>query len=144
MGIFKATKAEYDEIAALWEASVRSTHHFLPEEAILFYKPLVRNQYLKEVELYVTRNDKNKIAAFIGLSDTRIEMLFVHPDEQGKRYGRKLLRFALREKHICKVDVNEQNEKALRFYENSGFKVYARDETDSMGKPHPILHLRYI
>lgn len=143
MDILKAAEADYDEITELWEASVRSTHYFVSEEDILFYKPLVRNRYLQAVDLFVIRNDENKISAFIGLSDALIEMLFVHPDAQGKGHGRKLLEFAVREKHIRKVDVNEQNEKALRFYENRGFKVYARDETDSMGKPYPILHMRY-
>ena len=41
-----------------------------------------------------------------------------------------------------KVDVNEQNEKALQFYLHLGFQVIGRDETDSMGKPFPILHLQ--
>ena len=47
----------------------------------------------------------------MGLSDELIEMLFVHPDEQGKGYGKQLMQYALHEKHIYKVDVNEQNEK---------------------------------
>ena len=45
-----------DELAEVWEASVRSTHHFLTEKDILFYKPLVRNEYIPAVELYVIRN----------------------------------------------------------------------------------------
>lgn len=132
---------DYDEITEVWEASVRSTHHFLTEEDILFYKPLVRNHYLQAVDLYVERNAENRIVAFMGLSETLIEMLFVHPDEQSKGYGKRLLEVAVREKGIRKVDVNEQNECAFQFYKNRGFEVYARDETDAMGKPFPILHL---
>ena len=44
---------DYDEILEVWEASVRHTHHFLTEEHMQFYKPLVRNHYLPAVELYI-------------------------------------------------------------------------------------------
>lgn len=41
-----------------------------------------------------------------------------------------------------KVDVNEQNDKALGFYLRMGFRIIGRNETDGMGKPYPILHLQ--
>ena len=77
----------------------------------------------------------------MGLSDELIEMLFVHPEEQGKGYGKQLIEFAIYHKHIFKVDVNEQNEKATSFYLNRGFDIVGRDETDPNGNPFPILHL---
>ena len=95
MKILRPTPQDYDELLTVWEASVRSTHHFLTEENIQFYKPLVRNQYFQAVELYIIRNREGKIAAFMGLSDELIEMLFVHPDEQGKGYGKQLMQYAL-------------------------------------------------
>ena len=131
-----------DEILEVWEASVRHTHHFLTEEHIQFYKPLVRNHYLPAVELYIIRDAGRKIVAFMGLSDELIEMLFVNPGEQGKGYGKRLLEYATRKKQLDKVDVNEQNEKALSFYLHMGFQIIGRDETDGMGKPYPILHLQ--
>lgn len=119
-----------------------TTHHFLTEESIQFYKPLIRNHYLPAVELFIIRNSHGKIAAFMGLSDELIEMLFVHPDEQEKGYGKRLIEYAIRQKQIDKVDVNEDNDQALRFYQHLGFEIIGRDETDSMGKPYPILHLQ--
>lgn len=133
---------DYDEILQVWEASVRYTHHFLTEEHIQFYKPLVRNHYLPAVELYIIRNADRKIVAFMGLSDELIEMLFVNPGEQGKGYGKRLVEYAIQKKQMDKVDVNEQNEKALSFYLHMGFQITGRDETDGMGKPYPILHLQ--
>ena len=40
------------------------------------------------------------------------------------------------------LNINEQNEKALKFYQYMGFEVVSRDEFDSMGNPFPILHMK--
>ena len=126
-----ASIRDYDELIQLWEASVRSTHHFLTEDDIQYYKPLIRNEYFRAVELYIIRDRKTEqITAFMGLSDELIEMLFVHPAQQGKGLGKTLLEYAIREKKMQKVDVNEQNTQALHFYQNRGFEVIARDAID--------------
>lgn len=143
MMITQPTPQDYDELLTLWEASVRSTHHFLTEENIRFFKPLIREQYFPAVTLYIIRNQEGKIAAFMGLSDELVEMLFVHPGEQGKGYGKLLMNYALHEKNIRKVDVNEQNEQARLFYRHLGFQIISRDETDPTGNPFPILHLQW-
>lgn len=144
MTVERYNSTDYSELIHIWEESVRSTHHFLSEDDIRFFKPLVEEQYFPAVRLYVLRNETQRIAAFMGLSDTLIEMLFVRPEEQGKGYGQRLIEFAIDKQHIRKVDVNEQNEKAYRFYLKKGFQVTSRDETDSTGKPFPILHMEII
>lgn len=140
--VTRPSSEDHDEILQLWEASVRHTHHFLTEEDIQFYKPLIQNNYLSAVDLYICRDLHGRIAAFMGLSEDLIEMLFVHPDRQGEGYGRRLVEYAVKEKSIRQVDVNEQNEKALHFYLHLGFYVTGRDDTDGAGKPFPILHLK--
>lgn len=138
-----ATGQDYDELLQVWEASVRSSHHFLTEEDIQYYKPLIRNEYFQAVELYIIRDEQTgHIAAFMGLSNELIEMLFVHPSQQGKGYGNLFIEYALREKNIRKVDVNEQNGQAVHFYQNRGFEVISRDATDGQGKAYPILHMQ--
>lgn len=138
-----ASIRDYDELIQLWEASVRSTHHFLTEDDIQYYKPLIRNEYFRAVELYIIRDRKTEqITAFMGLSDELIEMLFVHPAQQGKGLGKTLLEYAIREKKMQKVNVNEQNTQALHFYQNRGFEVIARDAIDGQGKAYPILHMQ--
>lgn len=140
--ITPAGKDCYPELISLWEASVRSTHHFLSEEDILYYRNTIERDYFPAVDIYILRNVEMQITAFIGLSNTMIEMLFVRPEEQGKGYGSELVDFAFYEKGIELVDVNEQNPDALAFYIRKGFTVIGRGEVDSAGKPYPILHLR--
>ncbi|HEV7332663.1 MAG TPA: GNAT family N-acetyltransferase [Flavisolibacter sp.] len=142
--IEKAAVADFDEITAVWEASVRATHHFLSEDDILFFKPLIRNQYLSAVDLYCTRDQKGRILGFLGTSAEKIEMLFIHPRSRGKGVGKALLRFAVDTLQKKAVDVNEQNEQAVGFYRHFGFTVISRSEIDSMGKPYPLLTMHYL
>ncbi|MDR0660866.1 MAG: GNAT family N-acetyltransferase [Prevotellaceae bacterium] len=139
--ISKPNPSDYNELTAVWEASVRATHHFLSESDFYKLKPLVRNEYLKNVELCCIRDEKKNIAAFIGLSNDKVEMLFVRPDTRGMGLGKQLLTYAINFKRIKYVDVNEQNTQALAFYEHYGFKFVSRDAVDAMGKPYPIVHL---
>ncbi len=132
---------EYAELTALWEASVRATHHFLKEEDILFFRPLIQHEYLKAVQLFCKKDTANNITGFLGVSEDKIEMLFIDPVLRGKGIGKSLLVYAVETLGIRKVDVNEQNEQAVGFYERFGFRVIGRTEVDSMGKPYPILNL---
>ena len=141
--IERPAESDLDTLAKVWEASVRSSHHFLAEEDIRYYMSLVRNVYFPAVELYIIRDEEGSPAAFMGLSDDKVEMLFVRTDRQGRGYGTQLLEFALHEKSIRKVDVNEQNTSACAFYLGKGFRVAGRDEFDPEGRPFPILHLEY-
>ncbi len=128
-----------DELIGVWEKSVRSSHQFLSEEDLAYYRPRIRDIYFDAVDLYVIRNPN--VVAFMGLSEDMVEMLFVLPSEKGKGYGSALLNFAFEEKKIRKIDVNEQNTKAYQFYINRGYRAIAKDEVDAEGKPYPIVHL---
>lgn len=133
--------SEYEEVIDVWEASVRATHHFLTEEDIQYFKPLILNEYLSAVELRCVRDSENRIIAFSGVADGKLEMLFVIPIYFGKGIGKALLEFAIAEQNVSKVDVNEDNPQAVGFYEKCGFVTTSRSELDSSGKPFPILHM---
>lgn len=132
--------SNFKELTNLWEASVRATHHFLKEEDIQYFRPLVLNDYLKALDIYILRNGLN-VAGFIGLSAQSIEMLFVHPDYRGKNIGRQLITFVVMHKGAKFVDVNEQNAQAVGFYQKMGFKITGRSDLDAQGKPYPLLHM---
>lgn len=126
----------------MWEASVRATHHFLKEEDIAFFKPLILNEYLKAGELRGVRDLEGKIIGFLGAAGKNLEMLFIHPEARGMGIGKLLLQYAFQELEVTKVDVNEANEQALGFYQHAGFQVTGRSELDATGKPYPILHMK--
>lgn len=135
--------ADYDEIIQVWEASVRTTHHFLKEEDLLFYKKAIREEYLPSggLQLFCLKNDAGTITGFMGLSEAQIEMLFVRPELRGRGIGKQLLQYAIADFAMSRVDVNEQNEQASGFYLHAGFRVTGRSAVDGSGKPYPILHL---
>ena len=137
------SQKDFHEIVEVWEASVRATHHFITEEYIQQIKPLLLNEYLDMVDIKCIRNAASQIIGFSGIAEGKIEMLFIHPDWFGKGAGKSLVHYAIHSQHATKVDVNEQNEQAIAFYQRMGFQVTGRSETDSLGKPYPLLHMRF-
>lgn len=141
-GIEDVKKSDYTEIVDVWEASVRATHHFLKEEDIQYFKPLILNTYLDAVQLKCIKNEQKQIVGFLGVADQNLEMLFIHPDYRGQKIGKKLLNHSIEKMGVTKVDVNEQNDQAVGFYKKFGFETTARSEFDSTGKNYPILHMQ--
>ncbi|MDR1494188.1 MAG: GNAT family N-acetyltransferase, partial [Planctomycetaceae bacterium] len=103
---------------------------------------MMKNKYLDHVQLFAVRDHVDKILGFMGTSEDKVEMLFVHPNEMRKGIGKLLLDYAVGELMIKKVDVNEQNKNALEFYKKHGFVVYERTNKDNDGKNYPILKMR--
>lgn len=138
--ITELSEQHYDDILDTWEKSVSATHHFLKTEEIKFYKVCIRKYGLPRIKLYGTYKQK-QLCGFIGLSENKVEMLFIHPDYIGMGIGKELISFALQNPDIKLIDVNEENPRALTIYQHWGFKITSRDKLDDSGKPHPILHL---
>ncbi|WP_018692772.1 GNAT family N-acetyltransferase [Algicola sagamiensis] len=142
MNIQRAVPADYPELLAVWEDSVRATHEFVSEKDIQTFKKIIPEQGFPAVTLYYVQNESKEILGFIGIAGESIEMLFVRNQARGKGIGMYLLLDAL-ENHGCRcVDVNEQNQQAIGFYQHLGFEVISRSPTDGMGKPYPILHMQ--
>lgn len=130
-----------NRLAALWEASVRATHHFLRETDIENLKPYVTEGLANIRHLYVAV-DADAPTAFIGIQDEKIEMPFVSPQYLRKGIGKRLVDMAVKNHQAVLVDVNEQNPEARAFYEKSGFMEFGRTETDEQGNPFPIIEMK--
>jgi len=136
---------EHPVLLDIWEASIRASHDFLTEEKILEIKQIIlEGNIFSNLDIYAFHNDLGEKVGFLGLSLYKIEMLFIHPGYQGMGIGRQLTDFAISEKKITRVDVNEQNYQAVRFYKKMGFQVIKRNPLDSQGNPFPILELKAI
>ena len=131
----------YAEMLNVWENSVRATHDFIKEEDIAFFKPIIIEQAFPAVTLRCVKNKSGSILGFVGIHDSKVEMLFILNEARGQGVGKALLQYAIEQLGTSKVDVNEQNPQAVGFYEHMGFKVVSRSPLDDMGKPFPILHM---
>lgn len=139
MRILRCSPADYPALAAIWERSVRATHHFLLESAITEIRDALVSAYFPHVNLYAAFENTIPIG-FIGLCRESIEMLFINSDRFGQGIGSALIEFA-KQHGAVEVDVNEQNPSALEFYLSKGFHVVGHSATDEAGRPYPILHL---
>lgn len=113
----------------------------MSEEHIILYRQSILN-FVKPENTFVLEENKR----LIGMSDIegdKIDMLFIHPDFHRMGYGRALLTWMMHEKGLKYLDVNEQNDKAFKFYQKMGFKVIGRSETDPKGLPYPVLFLKF-
>ena len=136
-----ATIHDHPVLIQVWEASVRATHHFLPEVYLQYIKSILPRAF-SHVQLYVYMHTDETICGFAGVDEDKIEMLFIDPSMRGKGVGRKLITFCMQQLGANKVDVNEQNQQAVDFYQHIGFIVTGRSELDGAGKPFPLLHMQ--
>lgn len=127
----------------LWERSVRATHLFLEEEDVEKLRPLVADELETDsIDWWVLLSDES-VFGFLGFAHDAIEALFIDPGHHRQGGGTRLVSHAqsLAEGALA-VEVNEQNQAALRFYEALGFSVVGRSPTDGGGRPFPIVHMR--
>lgn len=135
--------ADFDRMLSVWERSVRASHDFLTAEQITALRPHVPEAFASAGSIHGTRDPRGCVTAFVGVTDNKIDMLFVDPDQQGKGYGRALFVFSRRVLGATLVDVNEDNHAAIAFYEKLGAKRVGRSEFDDFGNPYPLLHLSF-
>lgn len=139
-----STLADVDDLYGVWRRAVAATHDFVAAGDLAEIDRLVRNQYLPGAEFTVACGADGRVLAFMGMSGSTIDSLFVDADVRGSGIGRRLVEYARRlHPEGLTVDVNEQNVQAVGFYERLGFDVTGRSAVDHQGKPYPLLYLRW-
>ena len=134
------TELLMEQLLKVWEESVRATHQFLSEKEIEKIKEYVP-QALAEPG-YCGQWFRGEPAAFMGIEDHRLEMLFLSQKERGKGLGKQLLLYGIQNYGIEELTVNEQNPQAVGFYEHMGFETYKRTDMDEEGNPYPLLYMK--
>lgn len=139
--IYPYTERYRQQVLKIWEQSVLATHHFLTPTDFEEIKELVNNINFNDFQVYCLANE-NGVSGFIGVAGQKIEMLFLAPQYFGQGLGQRLLNFAVKELQADKLDVNEQNAKALKFYQKSGFETFERTDKDDQGRNYPLLRMK--
>ncbi|MFT4464961.1 MAG: acetyltransferase [Sodalis sp. (in: enterobacteria)] len=137
------TATDNPPLVALWERSVRTTHHFLSEMEIDALRTLVARHYLPALDVWVADEAQHGPRGFIGLSDNHVEILFIEAAARGRGIGRRLLDYAVALRGDLTLDVNEHNPQALGFYQHYGFVQTGRSEVDAQGNSFPLLHMQW-
>ena len=130
-----------EQLLSVWEKSVLATHDFLSPADFISIKEIVQTIDFNAFDVYCLMQEETVIG-FLGVAERKVEMLFLDPDWCGKGLGKKLMDFAVTKLAADKVDVNEQNLRAVRFYEKLGFETYERTERDDQGKNYPLLRMK--
>lgn len=131
-----------EALTAVWEHSVRATHHFLSESEILRIRAYVPQAVGGVAQLVAAENQAGEPVGFMGVENGRLEMLFLAPETRGCGLGGRLLRCGIEQYGVWEVTVNEQNPQAVDFYAHFGFRTYRRTERDEEGGPYPLLYMR--
>ncbi|WP_142975380.1 acetyltransferase [Klebsiella aerogenes] len=133
--------SEAEDIIQIWKSSVDATHDFLTtHDRQEIEKEVVG--FFSETPVWVATNDEDLPLGFMFLHDGHLEALFVDAAARGLGVGNQLISHALALHPDLSVDVNEQNQQAVGFYQHLGFQVSGRSGQDSQGRPYPLLHLR--
>lgn len=80
--VSEKTSSLIGELIALWEKSARATHLFLPESVILNIKENFLEAALKNISHLVILKEENRLPAFMGIEDRKLEMLFLLPKKE--------------------------------------------------------------
>lgn len=131
-----------EKLAAVWERSVRATHHFLTEDDIAGMRPFVGEAVCGISQLAVAFGEDNQPLGFAGVENGKLEMLFIDSAARGKGVGRALLAHAVEAFDAHRLDVNEQNPQAVGFYEHEGWRAVYRSSHDDAGRPFPYIRMQ--
>ena len=128
----------------IWEDSVRATHLFLSDAEIKSIREYVPQALRGVQHLIAAEKEPNGVIGFMGMENSRLEMLFLSPSERGRGIGKELIQHGIHNYGIKEVTVNEQNPQAVGFYRHLGFATYKRTDYDEEGNPYPLLYMKLV
>ena len=127
MNLRRASQDDLDALAAIFLAA-RAEMTYLPTETLARVRPWLRDHVLPDCEVFVALATESPVA-FIALEDDAIEHLYVHPAQQSRGIGSRLLVLAKeRWPQGLSLYVFEPNMGAIRFYERHGFTTVGRSD----------------
>jgi putative acetyltransferase len=140
--IRRAVPSDREALLDIWLRSARATHTFVSASGLESLIEPVRDYLASDGELWVLCAATGRRLGFMGLSEHRLESLFLDPDVLRRGFGRRLVSHAYQLRGHLAVSVNEQNGDAVAFYRACGFRIEGRSPLDDDGRPYPLLHMR--
>lgn len=128
--IRKLENKDVDKIMTIWKESTIKAHDFIDKQYWEDNYETVKNIYLpmSETFLYV---DQDNIKGFISIIENEfIGALFIDVNYQGEGSGSKLIDYVTEKYGELKLAVYKDNERAVKFYKNKGFKVIKEQESE--------------
>lgn len=109
-----------DSLLAIWLEGNLQAHSFIPKNYWLDNQVAVR-EGLAQARIFVKETD-GKAVGFLGLVEEEIAGLFVKEQFQKQGIGEALIQRVKDEKTILTLNVYQNNQAALLFYERQGFR----------------------
>jgi putative acetyltransferase len=125
----------------IWRLAVNATHDFLKPEDRLAIDQEVQD-FLPSAPLWLAVDDNDWAIGFMLVEGESIEALFIDPAFHGRGVGKAMVAHALQGRSSITTNVNEQNLRAVGFYEHLGFVATGRSADDGQGRPYPLIHMR--
>lgn len=132
--IRKANAKDYTKLADLWLKASLDAHTFIAGDYWRGMQKSVMRDYFPNSETYVFE-DKHQLKGFISLMENNyIGALFVAPQFQKRKIGKKLLAYVRRQRSHLNLNVFIKNTKAIRFYQREDFKIVNEQNEKSTGE----------
>lgn len=114
---------DIDIVMELWKNSTIEAQNFIPDSYWLENYDNVKNNYLPNSDTYVYEED-GEIKGFVSLIENIfIGGLFIRVDSQREGIGSVILEFLKERNDKLQLTVYDKNERAMKFYLKSGFKI---------------------
>lgn len=114
---------DIDIVMELWKNSTIEAQNFIPDSYWLGNYDNVKNNYLPNSDTYVYEED-GEIKGFVSLIENIfIGGLFIRVDSQREGIGSVILDFLKERNDKLQLTVYDKNERAMKFYLKSGFKI---------------------
>jgi putative acetyltransferase len=141
------TGAETQELLAVWVASWRATYPEIAFETRCAW--LIDRLAVMETQgsqtLCLWDEDDKGLLGFVTIDPASgwLDQICVHPERFGGGVGAALLAAAReRSPGLVRLDVNADNDRAIRFYEREGFKRIGPGQLSQSGRGTLILEWR--
>lgn len=122
MNIRLHTENDLDRMIEIWLEGSKLAHNFIQEDYWKSNQTTMKETYLPVSRSHVLEVD-GTVVGFISMIDDYLAALFISPNEQGKGYGKILLDYVKDQKESISLQVYQENESAIRFYEKNGFII---------------------